>query len=94
MRIKAIFVYAVDYEGIPAEHGRMRDYPFNYPVGINKLIQCIECIRLGLSVHDQGCDDPVRFGVILDDDTEVTTPIGGDDISLIGELLKQGKVTP
>ena len=93
MRIKSIFLYRVDYDGVPVKNGRFAQFDFaEFSVGIKHAIECIECIRLGISVNDDGCHDPMRFGVIIEGDTEIYTPRGKDDIGLISELLQRGNI--
>ena len=93
MRIKSIFIYRVDYDGVAVKNGRIAQFRFTeFSVGIKRAIECIESIRLGISINDEGCFDPVRFGVIIEGDTEIYTPSGKDDLGLIADLLQRGNI--
>ena len=87
MNIKKIFIYNVDIDAKIHKHTESKLYEFKDAINISGLIQSIELIRIGHSQFDPYSENPIRFGVITDNNTEVRTPDGLDDVALIRELL-------
>lgn len=87
MKIKSIFIYNVDIDAKIHKHTESKPYEFENAINISGLIEAIELIRIGHAQFDPYSENPIRFGVITDNDTEVRTPDGADDIGLIRALL-------
>lgn len=87
MKIKSVFIYNVDIDAKLHKNTESKHYEFENPINLPNLIESMELIRIGHAQFDPYSENPIRFGVITDNDTEVRTPDGADDIGLIRALL-------